>query len=746
MKLHLTFESDWHIGEGAGATGHIDRVVRRHPQDGLPYVPAKTLTGLLRDACEKIARGLDEDAETGAWQHFAATLFGQQSKGVNDPATTSAARVRISEARFESSLRNALQSSEELKAALTFIKPGLEVDNTSGMAKSNMLRMEEVVIAGSELEAELELDDALQGQARQAAMILLAAGCKGVERIGAKRRRGGGRCKLVLQEVAGNWELLDAEPPELGQVDTHDRLQLGATVVVRSDAWHVIPLDLFLLSPVVIPAGTAGNVIESRDHIPGSLLLPALDKKLRALLGDRAAELTAHLAAGRIQIHNAYPVDEDIRLLPAPAALMEEKDNPEIVINELYGHKGDAVQRKQLRGGYVPVAFKSQGETRKFQKMTVTKVAATHAVIDDKEQRPNADVGGVYTYEAIAPGQRFRAELWINGGVLEKLPQDVALSGIVRIGRAKKDDYGRVQLSAGKPVTRTVDASASSAREFSLWIASPLLARDAHLRPITDATAFAEWLNVQLGTTLACKAAFVRSFRDDGWNNAWNEPRPTRFGLAAGSCFLFEGAVDINRLQTLVQQGLGERRGEGYGEVVLNAPLLSVHADQPFNAEKKEKPESSDKNNDLKNADDSFIKLLQRRALRTALRRQALAQAAERAKEWGWNDNKPENSQLGALRSQFENWRGAAAFKQWLDHLEAIANRKEKWPEKSRKILRQQAEKEDSVWDYIKVHKDSKMQAEATRIFWLTVIGAELDRRAEEEKRKASKAANKEGN
>jgi CRISPR/Cas system CMR subunit Cmr4 (Cas7 group RAMP superfamily) len=43
--LTLCFDSDWHIGEGTGQPGYIDRRVRRHPKDGLPYVPAKTISG-----------------------------------------------------------------------------------------------------------------------------------------------------------------------------------------------------------------------------------------------------------------------------------------------------------------------------------------------------------------------------------------------------------------------------------------------------------------------------------------------------------------------------------------------------------------------------------------------------------------------------------------------------------------------------------------------------------------------------
>ena len=53
FTLKISMESDWHVGAGAGR-GEIDRVVQRDTDD-LPYIPAKTLTGILRDGCEQVA-------------------------------------------------------------------------------------------------------------------------------------------------------------------------------------------------------------------------------------------------------------------------------------------------------------------------------------------------------------------------------------------------------------------------------------------------------------------------------------------------------------------------------------------------------------------------------------------------------------------------------------------------------------------------------------------------------------------
>ena len=76
--LRLNFDSDWHVGSGAGIPGSVDRQVLRD-EEGFPYVPGKTLTGILRDAAEWIADVRDA-AENGSqrWKKALIGLFGEQ--------------------------------------------------------------------------------------------------------------------------------------------------------------------------------------------------------------------------------------------------------------------------------------------------------------------------------------------------------------------------------------------------------------------------------------------------------------------------------------------------------------------------------------------------------------------------------------------------------------------------------------------------------------------------------------------
>ena len=49
FPVRVLMLSDWIVGTGEGRVGEVDATVRRDA-DGLPFVPAKTLTGIWRDA------------------------------------------------------------------------------------------------------------------------------------------------------------------------------------------------------------------------------------------------------------------------------------------------------------------------------------------------------------------------------------------------------------------------------------------------------------------------------------------------------------------------------------------------------------------------------------------------------------------------------------------------------------------------------------------------------------------------
>ena len=299
FRIRLTMESDWHVGSGMGRPGNIDRLIVRDA-DGLPFVPAKTLRGIWRDACERLCRGLD-NGQLGDWSRWVDGLFGSQpALGQKDPTGRHhdpahpplESAVQIRSACVPSPLRERLiQADRWLREAITFVKPGVKIDRRSGSAQTDFLRFEELARKGTILEAECRL---MAGQEmREAASALLIASAKLVERLGGKRRRGPGRCRLEVlaanTDRAIDWLERNPSAPLWSSASESIPSSGNHSIAAKDDPWVCVPLVLKLQGPLAISYRTTGNVVETLDFVPGSYLLPHVTRSLDGLGGLRCS-------------------------------------------------------------------------------------------------------------------------------------------------------------------------------------------------------------------------------------------------------------------------------------------------------------------------------------------------------------------------------------------------------------------------------------------------------------------------
>ncbi|WP_205369707.1 RAMP superfamily CRISPR-associated protein [Thermoleptolyngbya sp. PKUAC-SCTB121] len=780
FQLTITMQSDWHVGAGAGRRGDIDRLIQRDT-DGLPYLPAKTLTGIWRDACELIADGLDsaglsEDAST-SWNQWVDFLFGDQPAIANAALSTAPqpAALSIRAAHLPKSLRNLLKhrakasnpAHQALQSAFTFIKPGISIDDR-GCAKEDFLRFEEMARIGTVLTADCELLAALNPEQQQAACTLLAAGATVVERLGGKRRRGAGRCEFKIdwpEEVGiqqAVWDILARDAPELPEASedssdgSEDISEKTNSLEIRSDqsGWQRITIALEALTPLVIPARAIGNVVETLDYIPGTNLLRLVLQQVRSL----GVDLGDAVARGDLLVTNATIAIADQPGQPIPACLFYEKSGGGLSKGgTVYNRFCEPEQGSQLKGyrqGYIE--FTKRLETLPEYK-TVDTLVGTHNTIEDRYQRPTSEVGGVYSYEAIAPGTCFWAELRMRQSVYDALCQKQAdwhekLQGHHRIGQSKKDDYGAVDITVKiiqpERKTDTLTEDSKPTEKLWVWLLSDMLLRNESLRPTASVEDFRQALQqtlsanqqtlnaggdespIQLELSTPGEgliSAMLRSHRVESWQTWWNLPRPSLVGIAAGSCMVFEvtGTLDPQRLRQLELSGIGERTAEGYGQLCFNHPLLS----EPFDNERpnrktEEDSESQEAELDTpppllsasnRNSDVfDYARLIEKAAWREAIRRAALFLASEgdrRREILGiWIENKqgkitshPSMSQLGGLRSVLSQlkFNQKEPVLSWIENIrEKRSNKWEKTKDGLGKIERLIHE-ETQIWQWI---------------------------------------------
>ncbi|TYK52613.1 hypothetical protein FXF68_02245 [Actinomadura decatromicini] len=586
--------SDWHIGAGTGQHGRISRKVLRDEEHHLPFIPAKSLNGVWRDGCEIAARALDADADPdgpGVWHSWVEYLFGYQptfpgAEASDAPAAPArhprpAALRYLGPLRFPGDLGQAIAGNPRLRDAVTFVKPGVAHDPVTGAARDDMLRFDEMARGGMTLEGTAELSDELSEEQLGCARALLWAGARLVEGIGAKRRRGSGRCRLDLGGAGlppssgdlAHWTANPVSPPAPERPPTPDSSERREA----GDGWESAVLHMTLETPLLAYERTVGNLVQGRDHAPGWMLLGPVLRRLDSSAAAAAAR------CGDLVVTPATPQVDGVRGHPVPRVFDRKKDETEnVYLNRMVEGipNGDAFKR--VRKGYVSGSANVAVETPGF-------VLRMHNTIEDELQRPTEALGGVYVYQALAPGTVLVAEVRIRRGILET-GWWKRLNGRWRLGRSRKDDYGLVSVTAEPSEPAPQSASVMSGDRLRVWLLSDVLVRDDRLAPSDDPADFARLLERAFATAGADgvelkpimqerdrRPSSYEIARTDSWHRGWRLPRPVLLGFAAGGCLTFEmtaGRVGADVLAEVERSGIGERRGEGFGQIRVNDPIL----------------------------------------------------------------------------------------------------------------------------------------------------------------------------
>lgn len=195
----------WQAGSGRGEGKHLDSVPVLDAE-GLPFLPGRSVKGLLRDAVWH----LESIAALAPWAHAAPDtsltvwLFGSRDSATTETNTTRQTRytstpgnVWVSDARLSPAIRHALTAktaaSQALRAALFHDTFSTAIDEASGQAKNQSLRSKRVCVP-MVLTAALETSHARGLEIIETALPLIDA-------LGSQRTRGLGRCLWTLERT-----------------------------------------------------------------------------------------------------------------------------------------------------------------------------------------------------------------------------------------------------------------------------------------------------------------------------------------------------------------------------------------------------------------------------------------------------------------------------------------------------------------------------------------------------------------
>jgi len=723
-ELRLSMDSDWHIGTGAGVPGGVDRSVLRD-DDGLPFVPASSLTGVLRETSARVAEALDrtDDGAPGtAWRAWHDWLFGGLSSDGSHAPTR--ATIAISSARMRPALRSAL-TREGLADDVTLTRSSTAIDDATGTAADKTLRTIEFARRGTVMVATISLTDQTSSLPHEAA-FLLAAAVELTDRLGGKRTRGSGRCALTLDDGADwaawtEWaRTQEPGPPPPAPARPAD--EEGAGRNSHGTGWESVELRIRTVEPVAVEAERCGNLQTTHLRLPGSMLLPALNERLGSGLGPS-------IASGDLQIGDALPVGPDDRTArPTPLGWLVPKsaegDAP--ITDCLIARPEAGVQLRRVAVPFITISEDAEMQDSApaggvARPVGVSTVTDAHAVIDRATGRPTSDSGGLFVRQAIRPGTTFSTTVRWRAGLLDGGTVADTLEGRWRVGTARRSGYGAVDVTVtgapdatdASPTVPPLDTGSTIIAE----VASDVLLRDDRLRwdpsPVALARALSigQWGFTPVDSGPGSDTAATAVVRRDGWHAGWSLPRPSLGGLAAGSRVVMrcDSVGSTDELAELLARGLGERVAEGFGRVHLSG-LHQVAAsmaatEEPHQADVVDVGHTLAGDRLRLESTDAALLATVRRA---AVRRQVQL-ALHSARLDGMTASSPGASQRGALRnvgtalaldpSNTSLQRARA----WLDGLNQTEARRRKWSDQTLAAIRALLDEPDRVWQAIGV-------------------------------------------
>lgn len=176
IEYKIKFFSEWHCGSGLSAGSDVDALAIKDDK-GLPFIPGKTIKGLIREAAEDF-NGYS-DAQIGITEGFG---------NFNDKGETRQGCMFFSNACLCEEEQQAI-ISEKLQEHLYRSKPATAIED-NGIAKEHSLRKFQTVVP-------CELYGKIYNVPEQIEAHLPEILCM-IKRIGTNRNRGFGRCDISI--------------------------------------------------------------------------------------------------------------------------------------------------------------------------------------------------------------------------------------------------------------------------------------------------------------------------------------------------------------------------------------------------------------------------------------------------------------------------------------------------------------------------------------------------------------------
>ncbi|KKD34769.1 MAG: RAMP superfamily CRISPR-associated protein [Limnoraphis robusta] len=339
----------------------------------------------------------------------------------------------------------------------------------------------------------------------------------------------------------------------------------------------------------------------SYPYIPGSMIrgmligrycrqkkvqeLDILDRTIRRLFFE---DSTRYL--------NAYLFDSEKqqRTLPTPLCLYKEKGDE--TLQTVFDSSQTDIEDRPASPKRLEKPFcwiDAIDEDSNLSLYETKRWINIHNQRDRKKGRGTEAMGEVFRYEAIDSGQTFEAVIFCDSDEdaeiikpllkpEKEIPNSKNRDKInVWLGGSQSAGYGHATIPINEIKSTEswneigINWQDRSERQNNLTVTllSDTIIRDECGQITTEPKEFVDLISRLLKTELKLIDTYASSTIVGGFNRKWGLPLPQFQAIAAGSVFVFEypeNSLEPQAVNNLETKGIGERRVDGFGRVVLN--------------------------------------------------------------------------------------------------------------------------------------------------------------------------------
>jgi CRISPR-associated protein Csx10 len=350
---------------------------------------------------------------------------------------------------------------------------------------------------------------------------------------------------------------------------------------------YTVELKLPLLATDI--EGEPNSAI-SHSYIPGSLLRGALvslylgneGRGRRAFDAVADSEARAIFVTNETRFLHAYPISESgQRALPLSFAWRYNKEDHHTEEDKYW-------KVYDLSRSAPPKCFHEQEISHPFvcwnsgvaEFLSPARQINVHTQRDARKGRATGESGTIYRYDALASGLRLQGLVIATPGLAQTLRELLPLNQALWLGRARRAGYGETKVIEVETLDywRESEIGAPSAIEAGeelrvTFVSDALLRNEFGQASMDPRRALAAALSTPADSlTLLPERSWADSKIAGGFNRKWGLPLPQAAVISAGSVFTYRtsDSIDANALFEIEREGIGERRNEGFGRVLVN--------------------------------------------------------------------------------------------------------------------------------------------------------------------------------